>query len=92
MINEVRSLERVLGDGIKRLETNELETVVVQRRSLFWSKDLKTGEVITKKCIKALRPCPKNALKANELDKLIGKIIKKDVKNGDMIKKEEIDF
>ena len=89
MVNEVRSLERILGDGIKRLEKNEYETVIVQRRGIYWAKDLKSGDYITKDCLETLRPCPKDAIGANEFQGLIGKILKKDVHNGDMIKKDD---
>jgi N-acetylneuraminate synthase len=34
MVERTRELEFALGNGIKRVEANELETVVVQRRSL----------------------------------------------------------
>jgi len=92
MISEIRSLERILGDGEKKLEKNEVDTVVVQRRGLYWAKNLKTGEKITSNCIAPLRPCPKEAISAKFFKDLIGKKIIKEVIHGDMIKKSEIDF
>ncbi len=90
MIKEIRSLERILGDGIKRLEKNELETVVVQRRSLYWSRSLKVGDIITENCVASLRPCPKDSIGANEYANVLGKRVKKDVNCGDMIKRNQI--
>ena len=89
MIKEVRSLERILGDGIKKLEKNEYETVIVQRRGIYWAKDLKSGDFVTKDCLETLRPCPKDAIGANEFQGVIGKKLKKDVHSGDMMKKDE---
>ena len=64
--------------------------MIVQRRSLYWTKDLNSGSLINDDCIASLRPCPKNAIGANEYANLLGKRVKKDVKSGDMIKKEEV--
>ena len=41
MVNRSRELESSLGSGIKEIEKNELETVVLQRRSLRLKNDLK---------------------------------------------------
>ena len=38
LVNKVRELELMLGDGVKRIEKNEKETIIVQRRSLFAKK------------------------------------------------------
>ena len=92
MIDEIRSLERVLGDGVKKLEPNEIDTVVVQRRGLYWAKDLKSGAIITQKSLSPLRPCPKEAISANFYNDLIGRKVTTNVISGNMIKKNEIDF
>ena len=34
----------MLGDGIKRVEHNENETIIVQRRSLYAKKEIIKGE------------------------------------------------
>ena len=41
MIDRSKELELSLGDGIKKIEDNELETVILQRRSLRINKDIK---------------------------------------------------
>ena len=49
-----RELELALGDGIKWVEKNELETVVIQRRALRAVTDLQAGKnyffLISKHC------------------------------------------
>ena len=48
MVTRTRELEYALGNGIKRVEFNELETVVVQRRSLRVTTDLKNGHTLSR--------------------------------------------
>jgi N-acetylneuraminate synthase len=61
MVNSARLLENALGGSIKRIEHNEIETSILQRRSIWVNKDLKKGHVITEDDIYYVRPCPKDA-------------------------------
>tara|TARA_Y100001968_G_scaffold280565_1_gene277193 strand:+ start:62545 stop:63606 length:1062 start_codon:yes stop_codon:yes gene_type:complete len=90
MVKEVRTLERMLGDGIKKLEKNELNTVIVQRRSLYWTKDLTEGQTITRDSLTALRPCPKEAISASELSKLVGFKLRCDIKAGELVNYSQV--
>ena len=54
-------LESALGNSIKRVEYNEKETSILQRRSIRVNKDLKVGHEITENDICYVRPCPKDA-------------------------------
>ncbi len=92
MIKEVRTLERMLGDGIKKLEVNETNTVVVQRRSLYWNSSLNKNDLIEKDSIIALRPCPVEAISASSLEDLIGKRINCNVKRGSIVNTSQIIF
>ena len=56
MVDRTRELEESLGNGKKIIEKNELETVNLQRRSVFTTIDLKKGSKIKKEDIRALRP------------------------------------
>ncbi len=73
MVNSVRELELSLGDGIKRLEKNENETVIIQRRALRLKRNMKCGEIITSNDLVALRPCPENAITPMDYNEVIGK-------------------
>ena len=88
LILKVKELEKMLGDGIKRVEHNEKETIIVQRRSLYAKKEIIKGEKITKNHIIPLRPCLKDSIPANGIAKLIGKKSIKNIKSGDILKKE----
>lgn len=86
MVDRSRELELSLGTGIKKVEDNELETVIVQRRSLCSSNDLKAGYVIRDKDIDVLRPCPIDGITPRHKDNLIGKSLVKDMKKGESFK------
>ena len=73
MVIQTRILEKSMGDGIKKIEDNEKQSSIVQRRSIRASVNLKKGTVIKKKHLQYLRPCPKNGLNPYEDYKIIGK-------------------
>jgi len=86
MIVSARRLEQSLGDGIKKVEENENETVVLQRRSVRAKRLIKKDESIDLKDFEFQRPCPIDALKLNDFDKYIGKKIKVDLKKDEYLK------
>ena len=85
MIDRSRELELSLGSNEKKVEKNEKNSVVVQRRSIRASRDLKKNNKIDFEDLDFLRPCPSNSLKPYEYKKIIGKKIKKNIKKGDLI-------
>lgn len=76
MVDRSRELEHALGDGVKRIEDNEKETVVVQRRAIRAARDLPAGHVLTASDLFPLRPCPADGLAPYEIDKILGKSLK----------------
>ena len=44
MIISSRRLENSLGDGLKKVEDNEKETVILQRRSIRAKREIKRGK------------------------------------------------
>lgn len=73
MVNATRELELSFGDGIKRVEQNELETVIIQRRSLRMKQALAAGTVLAADHLEALRPCPEDAVPPSALEEVVGK-------------------
>ena len=59
MVDATRELEKSLGDGTKKIERNEKETFVIQRRSVRSSRELPKGHVISLDDLVFLRPFPK---------------------------------
>lgn len=90
MVDATRNLEKAMGNGEKKVEKNELESCVVQRRGVWINRNLKKGQMIKKNMINILRPCPKGTLSAFDIDLVIGKKIKKNVKKNTALKKEWI--
>ncbi|PCH67685.1 MAG: N-acetylneuraminate synthase [Bacteroidetes bacterium] len=86
MVDRSRELEASLGQSIKRIEDNEKETVIVQRRSICSSRDLKEGAVIQKDDLTMLRPCEADAIEPYEEENVIGKTLKRDIESGEYLK------
>ena len=86
MVERTRELENALGCGIKKVEDNEKETVVIQRRAIRAASDLTSGMIIEQKHLNVLRPCPEDGLPPYYIDELIGKKITQDIKKGEHIK------
>lgn len=62
MVDSTRKLESALGLPIKKVEDNEMSTVVLQRRSIRLNRDIKYGDILTREDISYIRPCPVDAL------------------------------
>ena len=90
MIERARELEMSLGSGIKKIEKNEQQTYVLQRRCIRLIRNMRAGEKITCNDIEYLRPAPKNAFKPFEKNKIVGKIITKNKKKGSELYKSDI--
>jgi len=85
MVERCRELEDAIGDGVKRIEDNEKETVVIQRRALRAKFDLSVGSVLHKDNLVALRPCPHDGLPPYMIDKILGKSLLREIKAGEHI-------
>ncbi len=85
MIDRGRELETALGDGVKRVEANERETVVLQRRCLRLAHDLSRGSVLCDADLEALRPAPVGALEPHRQPALIGTRLTRDMQRGEAL-------
>lgn len=79
MIDRSMDLWHALGDGNKKIEENEKEAAVIQKRSLYYTMSKKQGSVITRADLIPLRPIKENGIPPYEIQQLIGKTLKKDV-------------
>ena len=82
MVVRTRELEYALGSPDKKVEDNEKETVVVQRRCLRAARDLKAGDVLTREMIDVLRPATPGALLPYEIPAALGKKLLADIPAG----------
>ena len=85
MVVRTRELELALGDGSKRIEANERDTVVVQRRCLRLCADRPAGHKLAADDLDALRPAPDGALAPFRQDDVIGRALKVDKPAGDAL-------
>ena len=90
MVYEANNLFNALGDGIKKLEENEKDSVIVQRRSLFLRRDMKVGEVVKKNDLIPLRPIQYDGIEPWDIDKVINKKLKVDKKKDTYLRKEDL--
>ena len=88
MVDESRNLENALGNGIKTVEINEKKTSLIQRRGVYASRDIKKGEILKKDMTICLRPKLKNSISPFEINKFIGKQLKKNISKYDVINKK----
>jgi sialic acid synthase SpsE len=86
MVDRSRELEAALGHGLKQVEENELETIVLQRRSVRAKKKIVTGSTLTAQNLIMLRPCPHDSIPPYKINQLIGKKVRHDVEEGDYLK------
>lgn len=88
MVDQTMLLYEALGDGEKKIEENEKDSSVVQRRAIYLTKDKKKGEVITKEDIFPLRPYKEGGYAPYLENEVIGKILTMDTSKDTMLKKE----
>ena len=91
MVMRCRELELSLGNGVKKIEQNEMQSVIIQRRAIRAARDLNKGEVIAKSDLSFLRPCPESGLKPIFAKSLVGKLIRRDIKSGDLVTWNDLD-
>jgi sialic acid synthase SpsE len=91
MVDSSRLLEASLGSPIKKVEDNEMETVVLQRRAVRAIRDIKAGETLQRDMIEFQRPCPAEALKPNEYNSHVGKTFLIDIQSGSHIQSSDLE-
>jgi len=72
MVDRTRELELALGGGDKRVELNERDTVVVQRRCLRAAEAIPVGTALTRAHLDVLRPAPAGSVMPYDLDLVLG--------------------
>jgi len=88
MIEGIRIIEKALGNGERQIIGDEFKLSKIMKRSILANKDIKKGEVLKKEMLSIKRPG--EGLPAKELPNLIGKLVLRDIKEGDYIKFEDL--
>lgn len=84
-------LDLIIGDGKKVVAENEKNTTIVQRRAIRANHILAKGTIIKETDLTVLRPCPIEALPPYQMKEIIGKKMKRNIEEGDFIKKSDLD-
>jgi sialic acid synthase SpsE len=91
MVDDTRMLEAALGDGEKKVEENERETAVLQRRCVRAARDLQAGTTISSQDVEVLRPAVVGAIPAHEVDQVPGSTLLRDLSFGQEVTWEDLD-
>lgn len=86
MVDRTRELEAALGNGIKRIEDNELQTVMLQRRAIRVAEEMTKGALISMADLVFLRPCPADGLAPYYVDHIIGRRLKSSLSSGEHVR------
>lgn len=89
VVDDPEALNLAIGDGVKRLEENEVNTVIVQRRAVRATRRLVAGTTLEMADLCVLRPCPTDALPPYRIHEIVGRNLKRDVPRGDYIRAED---
>jgi sialic acid synthase SpsE len=91
MVGRTRELEYALGNGVKRVEENECQTVIVQRRSLRATTDLPAGHRLRPEDLIPLRPCPWDAVSPADVDLVVGRTLRRAKQKGEHLAQSDIE-
>ena len=83
MVNQIRLLEKAMGDGKIKISKSSKKNLN-SKRSIYVSKKIKKGEKLNKENIKIVRPG--YSLDPKYYDKLINKTVNKSLNVGDRLK------
>jgi N,N'-diacetyllegionaminate synthase len=83
MVKAIRLVQAALGDGIKRPTADEMGNRIAGRRSVASAGAIKSGTIITREMLTALRPG--DGIPPKDLNLVIGKRTKHDIQAGQLI-------
>ncbi len=90
MVDRANEAFHALGDGLKKIEPNEEQTCVLQKRALRYTQPLKAGTILLREHLFPLRPIPPGALAPYEIESVLGKRLKRDVGEQDCVMKGDV--
>ena len=90
MVERSKEVEASLGAGVKEIEENEKESVVLQRRCLRVTINLLAKHILKEEDLTALRPAPMNSYEPYRKSDLIGSTLITAKTSGDAIFEDDI--
>jgi N-acetylneuraminate synthase/N,N'-diacetyllegionaminate synthase len=80
MVNSIRLIQQIMGDGVKKPSPSEVKNLNVARRSIHLALDLKKGSILREKDLEMLRPG--DGISPMDISLVIGKRTAKTLKKG----------
>jgi sialic acid synthase SpsE len=90
MVRRTRELESALGDGVKRVEDNERDARIVQRRCLRLARDLSAGATLTAADLECLRPAEPGSLGPDRVQRAVGSSLTRAMVRGEALRAEDL--
>ena len=88
LVKDIRKTEMILGRPVKAIQEEELEMRMVSRKGLYLSKNVKVTQKVKEEDFELKRPGL--GISPLEINTMIGKSYRRDLREGDLIKKEDI--
>jgi len=88
MVDDIRTLEKALGTGVKKPTEQEMGERVGARRSIYLRKDVAAGTVLTSDLFKVVRHA--HGMEPRELSSVIGKEAARDLKRNMPLLRDDI--
>ena len=89
MVARGNELFEALGSGEKKIEENEKESVVIQRRALAAVRDIQAGERICAEDFFPLRPMPSDGVPPYELEQIAGRRLVRDISRDHYLRRDD---
>jgi len=90
MVDAIDTIVEVLGTGEKNPSQREMDERHMARRALYAIRDLKTGERLKREDIRVVRHAISGTIQADLLDQVIGRTLRRGIKQGYPISKEAL--
>ncbi len=89
MVNAIRNIEMAMGNGIKEVTQSESMNRDIARKSIHLARNIVKGTVLTESDIAMKRPG--GGISPMEMEKVIGKTVKKNLEEDRMLNWDDID-
>ena len=89
MVDLIRQTEKALGSFEKKPTASEKKIINLVRKSIVSKGDIKKGSIVTEEMIDFKRP--EIGLKPSEIDKIIGKRVKRDISKDEIFQLEMVE-
>ncbi len=87
MVDRSYELLVALGDGVKVVEANELDSQKVQRRCIRVNRDLPKGHILATEDLISLRPISEGGIEPYDIDLVLGKELLESIESGNHLTK-----